>query len=38
VFLEPQMWSDTPGHKYEETLQDPVTGTFFNRETAKSGL
>jgi hypothetical protein len=33
VFLQPEMWVDRLGHKYEETLQDPLTRKFFTPET-----
>lgn len=32
VFLEPEIWVDQLGHKYEETMVDPVTGEFLTRE------
>jgi dihydroorotase-like cyclic amidohydrolase len=31
-FIRPENWIDKLGHKYEDTLQDPTTGKFFNRE------
>ncbi|MBL8565202.1 MAG: hypothetical protein JNM89_05745 [Hyphomicrobiaceae bacterium] len=31
VFLDPKIWEDELGHKFEETLQDPVTGKFMSR-------
>lgn len=31
VFLDPKIWEDELGHKFEETLQDPVTGKFMTR-------
>jgi len=33
VFLEPQMWVDTLGYKYEETIQDIATGEWYTQET-----
>ncbi|MCW8801203.1 MAG: amidohydrolase family protein [Desulfobacter sp.] len=33
VFLEPEMWVDTLGYKYEETLQDVATGEFYTQQT-----
>lgn len=38
VFLKPEMWLDTLGKKYEDTLQDPLTGKFFTRETYEATL
>jgi hypothetical protein len=32
VFLKPQVWVDQLGHKYEDTLMDPVTNTFYTQE------
>lgn len=32
VFLKPEIWEDQLGHKYEETMVDPVTGEFLTRE------
>ena len=32
-FLRPEIWEDTQGHRYEETIFDPQTGSFFTRET-----
>ena len=31
VFLKPEIWVDQLGHKYEETMVDPVTGKFLTR-------
>ena len=31
-FLRPEMWEDTLGYKYEETLFDPVQNKFLNRD------
>jgi len=33
VFLEPEMWVDTLGYKYEETIQDVATGEWYTQET-----
>jgi hypothetical protein len=33
VFLKPEMWVETLGHKYEDTLLDPSTNKFFTRQT-----
>lgn len=32
VFLKPEVWIDQLGHKYEDTMMDPVTNTFYTRE------
>jgi len=32
VFLAPENWVDRLGHKYEDTLQDPVSGEFYTLE------
>jgi len=32
VFLEPEVWVEALGNKYEETLQDVETGKFFTQE------
>ena len=33
VFLEPEMWVDTLGYKYEDTIQDVATGEWYTQET-----
>ena len=33
VFLKPEVWLDQLGHKYEDTLMDPLTNKFFTRAT-----
>jgi hypothetical protein len=33
VFLSEDNWVDRLGHKYEDTIQDPVTGDFYTAET-----
>jgi dihydroorotase-like cyclic amidohydrolase len=33
AFVRPETWLDKLGNRYEETLQDPITGKFFTRET-----
>ena len=33
VFLEPEMWVDTLGYKYEETIQDVATGEFYTQDS-----
>jgi len=35
-FLEPKSWVDQLGNRYEDTLQDPVTGEFYTLETYKA--
>lgn len=32
-FLEPEVWVDTLGHKYEETIQDVETGEFYTEQS-----
>ena len=38
VFLEPEMWVDTLGYKYEETLQDVLTGEFYTQQSREEML
>jgi len=38
VFLSPDNWVDKLGHRYEDTLQDPVTGEYYTLESYKKGL
>jgi N-acyl-D-glutamate deacylase len=33
VFLEPEVWVDQLGYKYEDTIQDALTGEFYTAET-----
>ncbi len=33
VFLEPEVWVDQLGYKYEETIQDALTGEFYTQES-----
>ena len=33
VFLKPEVWIDTLGYKYEDTLMDIATGEYYTRET-----
>ena len=33
VFLEPEIWVDQLGYKYEETIQDALTGEFYTAES-----
>ena len=32
-FLRPEMWEDIQGNRYEETIFDPQTDSFYTRET-----
>ena len=32
AFVRPENWVDTLGNRYEETMQDPLTGEFYTRE------
>jgi hypothetical protein len=38
VFLEPEMWVKTLGHKYEETLQDVATGEWYTQRSREEML
>lgn len=38
VFLKPEVWLEQLGHRYEDTLMDPVTNTFYTRETYEETL
>jgi len=33
VFLEPEMWVDTLGYKYEETIKDVATGEWYTQKS-----
>ena len=35
VFLQPEMWVDTLGYKYEDTILDPSTNEYLTLETYK---
>jgi len=35
-FLEPKSWIDGMGHRYEDTMLDPVTGKYYTLETYKA--
>ena len=35
-FLEPKSWVDDLGHRYEDTILDPVTGEYYTLETYKA--
>ena len=37
-FIAPSVWVEQLGHKYEDTMQDPITGEFFTLETYKETL
>ena len=32
-FLRPEIWEETYGHRYEETIFDPLSDSFYTRET-----
>ena len=38
AFVRPENWVEKLGNKYEETMQDPVTGDFYTLETYKKTL
>ena len=38
VFLDKETWVDTLGHRYEDTLQDAVTGEFYTNESRQAML
>jgi hypothetical protein len=38
VFLKPEMWLKTLGYKYEDSLMDPATNTFYTRETYEADI
>ena len=33
VFMSEENWVDRLGHKYEDTVQDPITGDFYTKAT-----
>ncbi|RLQ20557.1 hydrolase [Seongchinamella sediminis] len=35
-FLQPESWVEQLGNRYEDTVQDPVTGDFYTLETFKA--
>jgi N-acyl-D-glutamate deacylase len=37
-FLQPDSWIEDLGNKYEDTLQDPITGKFYTLETYKADV
>jgi len=38
AFLRPEMWIEKLGHRYEDTLQDPLTGEFMDLATYQKVL
>jgi len=32
AFVRPENWVETLGHRYEDTMQDPLTGEFYTQE------
>lgn len=38
VFLRPEMWVEELGNRYEDTMLDPVTNTFYTRESYEKTL
>ena len=38
VFLEPEVWVDQLGYKYEETIQDVATGEWYTQQTREEML
>lgn len=38
VFLKPENWVEKLGNRYEDTMQDPVTGDFYTEATYESGV
>jgi cytosine/adenosine deaminase-related metal-dependent hydrolase len=38
VFLEPEVWVESLGYKYEETLQDVATGEFYTQKSREEML
>jgi hypothetical protein len=38
VFIQPENWVKKLGHKYEDTLQDPITGDFFTQATYEDAI
>ena len=37
-FVRPENWIDVLGNQYEDTMQDPLTGDFYTRETYEKVL
>ena len=38
VFLEPEVWVEALGNRYEETIQDVATGEFHTKESREEML
>lgn len=38
AFFQPKVWIEQLGHRYEETLMDPQTNTFYTQETYEAAL
>ncbi|WP_282121148.1 aminoacylase [Ruegeria atlantica] len=38
VFIQPENWVERLGHKFEDTLQDPITGNFYTEATYEEGV
>ena len=38
VFLEPEVWVDQLGYKYEETIKDPITGEWYTQKSREEML
>ena len=38
VFIKPENWVEKLGHRYEDTLQDPISGDFYTQETYEKEL
>ncbi|MBX7433690.1 hypothetical protein JDV09_16460, partial [Mycobacterium sp. Y57] len=38
VFLEPEMWVETLGHRYEDTIQDVATGEWYTQQSREEML
>ena len=38
VFIQPENWVERLGHKFEDTLQDPITGDFYTEATYEEGV
>lgn len=37
-FMQPENWVDRLGHKYEDTVQDPITGDFYTTASFEQAL
>ncbi|MEV8466608.1 aminoacylase [Fluviibacterium sp. DFM31] len=38
VFMQPENWVDRLGHRYEDTVQDPITGDFYTTASFEEAL